>query len=157
MANKQNLGDLFTSNSSFTSNVSISVGNSSINTSINSTSISVGSIVAIGTVDTASANVLSQTLTDDTTINWNTASGQIATVTLGGNRTMAAPTNLKVGTYILNVIQGSPGSRTLTWNSVFKWPAGVAPTLTTTSGARDIFSFFSDGTNLYGSFIPDVK
>jgi len=70
---------------------------------------------------------------------------------------MAAPTNLKVGTYILHVIQGGSGSYTLTWNSVFKWPAGVAPTLTTTVGARDVMSFFSDGTNLYGTYINNVS
>jgi hypothetical protein len=111
----------------------------------------------VGTVSTAKANVLNQTLTDGATINWNTALGQIATVTLAGNRTMAAPTNLKVGTYILNVIQDATGSRTITWNSVFKWTAAVAPPLTTAANRRDVFSFFSDGTNLYGSFLPDVR
>jgi hypothetical protein len=103
------------------------------------------------------ANTLNQTLTDGSTISWDVSQGQIATVTLGGNRTMNAPTNLKVSTYLLHVIQDSTGSRTLTWNSVFKWPAGVAPPLTTTAGARDVFSFVSDGTNLYGSFLPNVK
>jgi hypothetical protein len=111
----------------------------------------------VGTVSTARADILSQTLTDGATINWNTALGQIATVTLGGNRTMAAPTNLKVGTYILNVIQDGTGSRTITWNSVFKWTAATAPPLTTAANRRDVFSFFSDGTNLYGSFLPDVR
>jgi hypothetical protein len=111
----------------------------------------------VGTVSTAKANVLNQTLTDGATINWNTALGQIATVTLAGNRTMAAPTNLKVGTYILNVIQDGTGSRTITWNSVFKWTAATAPPLTTAANSRDVFSFFSDGTNLYGSFLPDVR
>lgn len=110
-----------------------------------------------GTIDIASSNVLNQTLTDGVTVSWNTASGQVATVTLGGNRTMAAPSNLKIGTYILHVVQDATGSRTLTWNSVFKWPAGVAPVLTTTANARDIFSFISDGTNLYGSYLTDVK
>ena len=70
---------------------------------------------------------------------------------------MAAPTNLKVTTYLLHVIQDGTGSRTLTWNAIFKWPAGTAPPLTTTAAARDIFSFVSDGTNLYGSFLPNVK
>jgi hypothetical protein len=111
----------------------------------------------VGSVSLAKANVLSQTLTDGATISWNTSLGQIATVTLGGSRTMAAPTNLKVGTYILSVIQGGSGSYTLTWNGVFKWPAGVAPTLTTTVGARDVMSFFSDGTNLYGTYINNVS
>jgi len=111
----------------------------------------------VGTVSTAKANVVSQILTDAATINWNTALGQIATVTLGDNRTMAAPTNLKVGTYILNIIQDGTGSRTITFDGVFKFTAGVAPPLTTAANSRDIFSFFSDGTNLYGSFMPDVR
>jgi len=118
-----------------------------------------------GTLSWTSASVtqienvtyLSQTLTDGATINWNLNNGVIATVTLGGNRTMAAPTNLKVGTYILHVIQDATGNRTLTWNSVFKWTAATAPTLSTTGGRRDIFSFICDGTNFYSSFLPDVR
>jgi hypothetical protein len=108
-------------------------------------------------VVSSQANTLNQTLTDGATISWDVSAGQIATVTLAGNRTIAAPTNLKVTTYLLHVIQDATGSRTLTWNSVFKWPAGAAPPLTTTANARDIFSFISDGTNLYGSFLPNVK
>lgn len=93
-----------------------------------------------------------QTLTDAATVNWDASVGQVATLTLGGNRTMAAPTNLKAGYYSLKVIQDATGSRTITWNSVFKWPAGTAPTLTTTAAGVDVFSFFCDGTNLYGSY-----
>ena len=81
----------------------------------------------------------------------------VATITLGGNRTMAAPSNLKIGTYILHIIQDGSGSRTISWNSIFKWPAGVAPVLTTTPNRRDLFSFVCDGTNLYGSYLPDVR
>jgi hypothetical protein len=111
----------------------------------------------VGTVSVAKASVLSQTLTDGSTINWDTSLGQVATVTLGGARTMAAPSNLKVGTYILHVVQDGSGGRTISWNSVFKWPAGIAPTLTSTANRRDLFSFVCDGTNLYGSFLPDVR
>lgn len=110
-----------------------------------------------GTVDTTGADIKNQTLTDGATVNWNMTSGQVATITLGGNRTIAAPTNLKIQTYILHVIQDATGSRTLTWNSVFKWVAGAAPVLTTTANARDVFVFICDGTNLYGSYLPDVK
>lgn len=116
-----------------------------------------GNTTLNGTVSTAGANILQQTLADGATVNWNVALGQIATVTLGGNRTMAAPTNLKVGTYILHVYQDGTGSRTLTWNSVFKWTAAVAPPLTSAINSHDVFSFVSDGTNLYGSFMPDVR
>ena len=110
-----------------------------------------------GTIDVTNANYLSQTLTDGATISWNTTLGSVATVTLGGNRTFAAPTPLKVGTYILHVIQDGTGSRTITWNAVFKFTAAVAPVLTTTANRRDIITFISDGTNLYGSYMPDVR
>ena len=117
---------------------------------------SIASPTLTGTT-TDNSNALSQTLTDGATINWNVANGRAATVTLGGNRTMAAPTNLKVGTYILRVYQDATGSRSLTWNSVFKWTAAVAPVLSTTGTRLDVFSFYSDGTNLYGSFLPDMR
>lgn len=95
-----------------------------------------------------------QTLTDGATINWNMALGQVATVTLGGNRTMAAPTNILGGAgeaafVTVVVIQDGTGSRTLSWNAVFKFKGGSAPTLTTTLNKRDTFTFIADGTNLY--------
>jgi hypothetical protein len=131
--------------------------NFTFNKSSNTLTISSNTLTISGTMSTAGANEVSQTLSDGATISWNTASGRIATVTLGGNRTIGAPTNLKVGSYILHVLQDATGSRTLTWNAVFKWPAGVAPVLTTTASRRDTFSFISDGTNLYGSYINDVR
>jgi hypothetical protein len=108
---------------------------------------------------TDKSNALSQTLTDGATINWDVSLGRVATVTLGAaGRTMAAPTNLKVGTYILRVYQDATGSRTITtWNSVFKWTAAVPPVLSTGANKLDIITFFSDGTNLYGSYLPDMR
>jgi len=90
------------------------------------------------------------TLTDAATIAWDTSTSQVATFTfVSTNRTMGAPTNLKNGAfYALAVIQNG-GSNTLTWNSVFKWASGTAPTLSTAAGAKDYFTFRSDGTNLY--------
>jgi hypothetical protein len=89
-------------------------------------------------------------LTDSATINWAVATAQVAKVTLAGNRTMAAPTGLQNGAfYSLMVIQDSNGSKTISWNSAFKWPGTIAPILTTTANAKDLFVFRSDGTNLY--------
>lgn len=92
-----------------------------------------------------------QTLLDGPTINWDMNLGGSAQVTLGGNRTFAAPTNIRQGaTYMLAVIQGA-GANTITWNSVFKWPGGTAPTLSAGAGDKDIIAFWSyDGVNLYG-------
>lgn len=101
------------------------------------------------------AAAVEQTLTDAATIAWNMDDGSAAKVTLGNNRIMGAPTNLRAGaTYVLMIIQDAAGSRTITsWNSVFKWAGGTAPTLSTAANAKDILSFYSDGTNLYGSSI----
>jgi hypothetical protein len=90
------------------------------------------------------------TLTDGATISWDVSSAQVATVTLADNRTFSAPTNMvNGGFYALAVYQDSTGGRTITWNSVFKWSAGTAPTLSTVASSKDFFVFRSDGTNLY--------
>ena len=90
------------------------------------------------------------TLTDGATISWAVGAAQVATVTIAGNRTFGAPTGLVSGAfYSLNVIQDATGSRTITWNAVFKWTGGTAPTLSTAASAKDFFVFRSDGTNLY--------
>lgn len=89
-------------------------------------------------------------LTDAATISWAANTAQVATFTfVSSSRTMGAPTGLVNGAfYSLAVIQNG-GSNTLTWNSVFKWAGGTAPTLSTAAGAKDFFEFRSDGTNLY--------
>lgn len=89
-------------------------------------------------------------LTDAATISWAANTAQTATFTfVSSNRTMGAPTGLVNGAfYALAVIQNG-GGNTLTWNAVFKWTGGTAPTLSTGAAARDYFVFRSDGTNLY--------
>ena len=89
-------------------------------------------------------------LTDAATVAWDTSTGQTATFTFVSiNRTMGAPTNLVNGAfYALAVIQNA-GSNTITWDTVFKWTGGSAPTLSTAASAKDYFVFRSDGTNLY--------
>lgn len=104
----------------------------------------------------SSAPPFEQTLTDQANIDWDIDLGTVADITLAGNRTFNAPTNLKVETYVLVVNQDATGSRTITWNGVFKWGGGTAPTLSTAANAKDVFSFFSDGTNLYGSYLRGV-
>ena len=124
-----------------------------------STNLFVGGNTTLNGTTVDKSNALSQTLTDGATITWDTSLGRVATLTLGAaGRTFAAPTNLKVGTYILRVYQDATGSRTITsWNAVFKWTAAVAPVLSTGANKLDIITFFSDGTNLYGSYLPDMR
>lgn len=99
---------------------------------------------------TKTQNFNATTLVDGASISWDASANQVTSVTLGGNRTLAAPTNLVDGAvYLLMVIQDGTGSRTLSYNAVFKFTGGTAPTLTTTAAAKDILVFYSDGTNLY--------
>lgn len=140
------------SNTTLSGNVGV-LGNSTFSGNTNFTSNTNFS----GHTISLTANVASQVLTDASTINWNLSNGSVAFVTLGGNRTLANPTNMRVGSYILHVIQDVSGNRTLSFGSSYKWPAGVAPDVSTTASSRDIFSFVCDGINMYGSFLPDVK
>ena len=99
---------------------------------------------------TKTQNFNATTLVDGASISWDASANQVTSVTLGGNRTLAAPTNLVDGAvYLLMVIQDGTGSRTLSYNAVFKFTGGTAPTLTTTAAAKDILVFYSDGTNMY--------
>ena len=77
-------------------------------------------------------------LTDGTSIDVDFNTSQNFIVQLGGNRTLAAPTNCvagQVGSII--VIQDGTGSRTLSYASNWKFPGGTAPTLTTGAGLID--------------------
>ena len=76
---------------------------------------------------------------------------QVATVTLGGNRTLANPTNIvDGGSYRLVVKQDATGGRTLTFGSAYKWPGGSVPILSTGASAVDVLVFTADGANMLG-------
>jgi len=87
------------------------------------------------------------TLTDGATVTWNASTQQVCKLTLGGNRTLSAPTNGATGQFIsIAVIQDATGSRTLTWNSAYEFTGDTAPTLTTTVSKADVFVFRYNGT-----------
>jgi trimeric autotransporter adhesin len=89
------------------------------------------------------------------------ASGTVQKVTLtAATTTIGAPKNLASGMRITYFVgQDSTGGRTVTWNSVYKFPGGVAPVLSTTTNSTDTLSFASvDGTNLQCTgFSADAK
>lgn len=128
-------------------------------TTANITTANITSSLSVhGSASFANTNIASQTLSDGATITWDTSLGQIATITLGGARTISNATNLKVGTYILNVKQNATsGLSTLTWGRGYFFPGNVKPTLTATANARDIITGVSDGTVLYCTYINDVS
>lgn len=83
-------------------------------------------------------------LTFGTTITPNLSNGNIFTVTLTGNTTLANPSNLVAGQCgQIFITQDSTGARTLAYGSEWKFPGGTAPVLTTTAAATDVLSFCS--------------
>lgn len=78
------------------------------------------------------------TLTDGATITPDFDANQNFSVTLGGNRTLANPSNIDAGqTGSIFVVQDGTGSRTLSFGSYWKFAGGTAPTLSTAAGSVD--------------------
>ena len=96
-------------------------------------------VVAIGTV------------TSSHTIALTTGTVQTATLTASTACTFTMPTATAGKSFVLLLRQAaSTGNGTATFTGV-KWGSSGAPTITATAGRMDILSFFSDGTNWYGS------
>ena len=103
--------------------------------------------IADDLITSAKLNYTESTLTDQATVTWDASTEDVCKLTLGGNRTMAAPTNNTTGQFIsILVIQDGTGSRTLTWNAVFEFASDTAPTLTTTASLGDVFVFRYNGS-----------
>ena len=102
--------------------------------------------IADDLITSAKLNYTESTLTDQATVTWDASTEDVCKLTLGGNRTMAAPTNNTTGQFIsILVIQDGTGSRTITWNAVYEFASDAAPTLTTTANLGDVFVFRYNG------------
>ena len=88
------------------------------------------------------------TLTDAATIAVDLSLGNNFAIQLGGNRTLGAPTNVTAGqSGVIVISQDSSGSRTLAYNSIFKFAGGTAPTLTTTASAVDVLAYYVESSS----------
>jgi len=84
------------------------------------------------------------------------AVGGVQTCTLTGNCTFTMPGTAAAhsGRSMTLRLSTGTGGFTAAFTGV-KWPGGVAPTATATASRVDIFCFFSDGTNWYGSAVQN--
>lgn len=86
--------------------------------------------------------------TTDFSVDFSTGQKRKTTLTANTIILTLDTTDIKVGNYLLKIVNG--GLATLTWaaesGSIF-WPGGTAPTLT--SSGTDILSVYFDGTNFY--------
>jgi hypothetical protein len=121
-----------------------------------------GDVTLTGTQTLTNKTLTNPTVTNYTetpyTANSSTAitlaltNGTVQIITLTGNATITMPTATSGKSFVMLLKQDATGSRTVTWSTV-KWPAGTAPTITSTASKQDIFSFFADGTNWYGTTV----
>ena len=99
------------------------------------------------------------TIADAASIVMNMATNNQFVVTLGGNRTLAAPTNLTVGqTGHIYCIQNSGGGHTLGYNSVFQFAGGSDPVATPAGGAVNLLVFSVRATDKVDAvMVNDLK
>lgn len=102
-------------------------------------------------------NATSLTITSGT-IPWDLSANQVAKLEVTTNSTLNTPTNPVDGaTYMLVVTQGTAGNNTLSFSTAYKFPGGVAPTLSVGSADVDVLAFVSNGTVLYGVTSQDFS
>jgi len=95
------------------------------------------------------------TASSGTSYSVNMQNGNMFKITRTGNCTYSftnPPASGKGGKFTLILVQDATGGRTTTWPVSVKWPAGTAPTLTTTANAVDMLTFITTdgGTTWYG-------
>lgn len=98
-------------------------------------------------------------LADGTTITPNFADSNNFSVTLGGNRTLANPTNLVAGqSGCIWITQDGTGSRTLAYGSQWDFAGGTAPTLSISASAVDCLVYaVQSSTRITTSFIAGLS
>ena len=98
-------------------------------------------------------------LTDGATITPDFAVANNFSVTLGGNRTLANPSNLTAGASgCIWITQDGTGSRTLAYGSYWDFTGGTAPTLTTTAAAVDCLVYsVQSSTKITATLITNLS
>ena len=96
---------------------------------------------------------------DGSTITLDLGANTHQSVTLGGNRTFAAPSNQTVGqSGSIFITQDGTGSRTASFNSAFKFVGGTAPTLSTAANAVDRIDYVIKSSNVIHCAVSlDIK
>lgn len=107
---------------------------------------------------TANAYQEIDALADGATITPDFSTGNNFSVTLGGNRTLANPTNLTAGqSGVIFITQDGTGGRTLAYGSYWDFPNASAPTLTTTANAVDVLVYsVRSSTSIAAQLITNI-
>ena len=93
-------------------------------------------------------------LTDAVSVAVNMALGNNFALTLAGNRTLEAPTNVTPGqTGHIYLVQDGTGSRTLSFATAYTFVSGTAPTLSTAANAVDLLVYNAQTTTAISTLV----
>lgn len=101
-------------------------------------------------------------LTDAATISVDASFSNVFDITLTGNRTLGAPSNPPTDTkkaqmILFRVRQDGTGSRTLSYNAVYRFSSSLpAPTLSTAANAVDYLLFIYNQTDSTWDYVGEV-
>jgi hypothetical protein len=101
-----------------------------------------------------------EALTDGATIPVDASQSNYFRVVLGGDRTLANPSNPRDGQTIeVHVRQDGTGGRTLAYGSQWRWPDDIAPTLSTGPNRLDVIvaTYRSDLTRWMASIVQNFN
>jgi len=104
-----------------------------------------------GALDDLAAEVANKEaiLVDGANIAWDLFQQRNSTVTLTANRILDNPTNIFAGgQYTLRVLQDGVGGHTLTYDTAYLFPGGVAPVVAAGVNAVSLITFYCDGTSM---------
>ena len=104
---------------------------------------------------TKNQSVTPVALTSGTTVAIDASLSNNFKLTMTGACKLSNPTNLTEG-MVLNfaIRQDATGGRVLTFDTLYKWPAGTAPTWVTTASAKSFISAYYDGAALLCNASP---
>jgi hypothetical protein len=119
---------------------------------------SLGELSSTDSIDQGIAGAITA-LTDAATITPDLNASNNFSVSLGGNRTLANPSNITAGqSGSIFITQDGTGSRTLAYGTNFKFVAGTAPTLSTAAASVDRIDYVvASATKIHAVASLDVK
>jgi hypothetical protein len=77
--------------------------------------------------------------------------GTVQKVTTSGSTTITLPTSVTGKSFTVIVYYAAADAIIWAGGTTLKWAGATTPTASSTTGKYDIFNFYQDGTNTYGS------
>jgi len=127
-------------------NSTTTIGNATV--TLGSTTSSIGNLTLTLPTVTNYVETL-YTATGNTSV--SLANGTIQKITTSGSTTITLPSSVSGKSFTIIVSYAAADALSWAGGTTLKWASGTTPTATSATGKIDIFNFYQDGTNTYGS------